>query len=57
MNAWKLVGGVLVVLGVFQSLASLGAPSLVSGLTTAFTGLLLLLGGFLAFYRAVVGGS
>lgn len=57
MDAWKLVAGVLVVLGVFQLLASLGAPSLAAGLTTAFTGLVLLLVGFLAFYRAEVDGS
>lgn len=57
MDAWKLVAGVLVILGVLQLLASLGAPSLVAGLTTAFTGLALLLVGFLAFYRAEVDGS
>jgi preprotein translocase subunit SecD len=57
MDAWKIVAGVLVLLGVFQVLASLGAPSLAAGLTTAFTGFVLLLVGFLAFYRAEVDGS
>jgi hypothetical protein len=57
MDAWKLVAGVLVVVGVLQLLAAFGAPNLTSGLTTAVTGLLFLGVGYLAFYRADVDGS
>ncbi|WP_336036318.1 hypothetical protein [Halobacterium yunchengense] len=52
MNAWKLVGGLLVVLGVFQVLAALGAPTLAAGASTAVSGLALLGMAFLVFYRA-----
>ncbi|MFB6269327.1 MAG: hypothetical protein ABEH83_05250 [Halobacterium sp.] len=57
MDAWKLVAGVLVVVGILQLLAALGAPTLTAGLTTAVTGLLFLGVGYLAFYRADVDGS
>jgi hypothetical protein len=57
MNAWKLVGGVLVLLGVFQLLASLGAPTVTDGVSTAVSGLALLGMAFLVFYRADVGES
>lgn len=54
MNAWKLVAGLLVLLGVFQVLAAFGAPTLTAGVTTAVTGLLFLAAGFMALYRAEI---
>lgn len=57
MDAWKLVAGVLVVVGVAQLVAALGSASVTGGVTTAVTGLLFLGVGYLAFYRADVDGS